>query len=77
VPGAATPSSPKGLRFAADALTPTPRQAFRVGLRERVEQHVMDFAATLSHGDRATFVHGLVIQGNLRVPAATAKPTPT
>lgn len=125
VAGAATSTSPKGLRFAADTLAPAQRQAFRTGLRdvrrasaelvqssrdgrieaarllaaptldraatdaalararaadvamrERVEQRVVDFAATLPPGDRATFVQGLVTQGNLRVPPGTAKPTP-
>lgn len=62
-------------RAAVDAALARTRAA-DVALRERIEQHVVDFAATLPPDDRATFVQGLVTQGNLRVPSAAPKPTP-
>jgi len=120
----AATAPPRGLRFAADGLSPRQAQAFRVGLREvrresvdlirasrdgrievarllaaptfdrsaidttlartraadialreRVEGHVVSFAAALPPADRATLVQGLAAQqGSFRVPPSPARP---
>ena len=64
-------AAPSFDRAAAEAALARTRAA-DIALRERVEGHVLAFAATLSPAERATFVQGLSTQGGLRVPAAPA-----
>jgi uncharacterized membrane protein len=122
-PAGSSPATARGLRFAADGLSPERRQAFRTGLREvrreaaaltqgsregraevvrllaapqfdrtaveaalartraadtavreRVEAHVVDFAAQLTPAERQTLVQGLAAQqGPFHVPASPAR----
>lgn len=66
-------AAPQLDRAAIDAALDRTRAADSA-LRGQVERSVVDFAATLTPAERATFVDGLRRSGNWRLPARWQKP---